>query len=214
MTGTNKYACCGVVLRHSGQVAASIAELQGAAMFDRKIRIWAVEKIAPRVTPEGDRRFRLDLRNGWHVTQDPRLLHVRIREHCMTYPSDEFAPVREGRRLALDNAPDQYFPSFYPEIYRLLHDFDVQPISRRIKYVPRTKSLSGWMVFVDFATREQADEARQLDGSLIGGRKVHFAVAKAGSASTGSAKAAASSGAAIYLGANVGLMGLVAGLIV
>jgi hypothetical protein len=34
------------------------------------------------------------------------------------------------------------------------------------------------MVFVDFATREQADEARQLDGSLIGGRKVRFAVAK------------------------------------
>jgi hypothetical protein len=178
MTGTNKYACCGVVLRHSGQVAASIAELQGAAMFDRKIRIWAVDKIAPRITPEGDRRFRLDLRNGWHATQDPRLLHVRIREHCMTYPSDVFAPLREGRRLALDNAPDQYLSGLYPEIYRLLHDFDDQSISRRIKYVPRTKNLSGWMVFVGFATREQADEARQLDGSLIGGRKVRFAVAK------------------------------------
>jgi hypothetical protein len=97
----------------------------------------------------------------------------------LTYPTELFAPVREGRWLALDNMPPQTeIKAAYDDLYGLLHGFDVLAMSGFVKYVPQSNHISGWMCYIDFATQKQAQSARRFDNSLIAGRRVRFSVTK------------------------------------
>jgi hypothetical protein len=79
---------------------------------------------------------------------------------------------------------------------------------------PDGRVQTGTSVATASLARSTSQGSRTTAAGLATSAAGQATSAGAASASTGSAKAAASSGAAIYLGANVGLMGLVAGLIV
>jgi hypothetical protein len=111
----------------------------------------------------------------------------------MAYPNDLFAPLRESRRLAIDNMPDlegsdnsanpgslafEVGRAAFEPLYSLFSSFDVAAVSRPVKYVPKNKRLSGWIVYLDLAAREDVERALLLNGRTIAGRQVIVARAK------------------------------------
>lgn len=59
----------------------------------------------------------------------PALSQARLREPLSTYPKDMFKPLRESRRIILENFPPvekmEAIASAVRTIYRLLHGFNV-----------------------------------------------------------------------------------------
>jgi hypothetical protein len=103
MTGWNSENCF-VILRDCASVAPALLELHKAPLFDRRLQMEAVEGLRSQILSK-DYQL-VDLRRGWFANDQPDLQLVRIREPLMACPNDLFAPLRESRRLAVDNMPD------------------------------------------------------------------------------------------------------------
>jgi hypothetical protein len=57
----------------------------------------------------------------------------------------------------------------------MLHKFNILSISRARQQRIRDKDLSGWVLFVDFATRQEAELALAFSGTLLVGQEVIIA---------------------------------------
>jgi hypothetical protein len=169
---------CHVILRTPGMVAQAIEELQSAPLFDGKVRLEATSE-----HPSGqmeDYSLQVDHRYGWHASKSPNPKQANIRQPSTTYPTDLFAPLRQSRRLVMDNFPPPLGPGSYCEaltgVYRLYHHLDVECVSLPHRY--KSRELSGWATHIDFATREQAELALQHRTSEMCGHKVIIAISK------------------------------------
>ncbi|KAF2830208.1 hypothetical protein CC86DRAFT_181974 [Ophiobolus disseminans] len=167
---------CHVVLRKASHATASITELRIAPLFSRRIRI---EPCALEIPPSQHRL--IDLRGGWYTSDQPSPYHAMIRPSLWIYPEDVFAPVREGRRVSLDNLPypnELWAGQVMKELYKLSHVLNVLSLSQLVQYVPKSKDLSGWVLHMDFATRAEAEATSRFTGIEIGGRRLHIAGTK------------------------------------
>jgi hypothetical protein len=67
---------------------------------------------------------------------------------------------------------------FRLELYSMLHEFNISSISQVTQQRVRGKNLSGWVLFMDFATRQEAELALAFSGTLLVGQKVIIAPSK------------------------------------
>ena len=121
------------------------------------------------------------MNRGWFASQDPSIWQANFREPLFTYPKNLFAPLRESRRMILDNLPN--FTSdtnlIYARIYELFHRFDVACCGKPVVYVPRVAYLSGWYLSIDFLKQSDAEVAKDMcDGEMILDRRLYMNVAK------------------------------------
>jgi len=169
---------CDVTLARSEDVEPAIATLNKAVVFDRRISI-------ARRTEEHhvgiDRRFRVGFQRGWFASRDPDILRARLREPLLAYPFNLFAPLRESRRVVLENLPYplKAMNLLYSNIYSLLHGYNILGSGSFFRYKPRNPKLSGWAIKLDFTTKAEADEAiLTYDGQMVGGRPVQMSISK------------------------------------
>jgi hypothetical protein len=172
MTGFNRGSCF-VLLRDPGDVSASATELHDAAVFNRRIKLRGLRDPSEELQDEEY----IDLCRGWYASPSSDVYDANMRMSLVVYPPDLFAPVREGRRVAIEDLPVA-FVEVSRDLYTLFHDFDVLSFSKFIKYVPKGNNLTGYMLFIDFATRKEAEKALKLKGALIAGRRAIFSLAK------------------------------------
>ena len=141
-----------------------------------------------------------ELRCGWYSSVSSWIMDGKFREWPVAAP-DLFCAVRESRRLCVQNMPDCCSSNTrimtYLFLYNRLHGFNVEGVSA-FKYCPSRirpyeRPLTGWMVYIDFATGEEAEIAlQQLHDLEFNGRQLVVMVAGFrdidGSINTGSAK--------------------------
>jgi hypothetical protein len=171
MTGFTEKRCH-VILPEAALIEKVMIELQNAPLFNKQIRvekITTVKYLKP--------TFRLiDLSVGWYASESPDVQHIKLREALTTYPSDIFGPLREGRRVTLDNIPGDSAPR--RRLYEIFHGLNILGINRAVKYVPIAKWMSGWVSHVDSETREEAEDALLCNGSVVVGHKIIVAPTK------------------------------------
>jgi hypothetical protein len=106
---------------------------------------------------------------------------AKLREPLWTPPKDLFAPLRESRRVVIENMPHfgRREAAPYMHLYRLLHSFDVLCCSGLARYIPKNGKISGYFIKVDFATKQDADIAMEsYDGTVICDHSTLWSVSK------------------------------------
>lgn len=158
----------------------AIKELDNAPLFDRRLKSRQFEPIV------GDSSY-INISFGWYASRSPILEHVQLRAANFKPPSDIFAPMRESRRVIVDNLPNylpvhlrqRKGPVLKDRIYAMFHSFDVLCTSRVRSYKdPRPKQRK-FLLVLDFQTPEEADMACNLhDGHLVESHELAVAVSK------------------------------------
>jgi hypothetical protein len=157
---------CEVVLADPQQATAAVIELDNASLFDRRIELDILS-----ATWEQHRAFGLE--RGWYASGNTSIWHARLREPLWSYPKDLFAPVREYRRVIVENVPyprlDNSVSVTWKCLYELLYGFDVLSCSTVQVYKPKHSKINGCSVKFDFVTREDAEVAvDSFEGCFIG----------------------------------------------
>jgi hypothetical protein len=152
-TGLSSIFAC-VILADEKAAKAATQVLNNAPLFDMRVRVEAIKMDVI----EAQKGY---LNSGWIASKDSRPEHAILRALCFQRPTNVFQPVREGRRVGLDTL--DIGSTIYPEnSYKLLHDYNVMRVAKRITYTRKPVLQRRRCVFVDFATREEADEVVQI----------------------------------------------------
>jgi hypothetical protein len=89
---------CELVLTNPEQATASLIKLDNATLFDRRVEL----DMMPETTKQ---RREFGLERDWYASNDPSISRARLREPLWSYPEDLFVPVRESRRVIVENVP-------------------------------------------------------------------------------------------------------------
>lgn len=137
-----------VVLANKKAAEAATQALNNAPLFDRRVKVSANYSDLAKYN-------RPDLAWGWTASKDSNPENVIFRAACFQRPTNIFQPIREGRRVAFDTADID--PSIKLDVfYKYLHNYNVMCIAPKVLYM---RGLARRHCnFVDFATREEADQ--------------------------------------------------------
>ena len=155
-----------VVLENREAVEGAIREVDGTALFSQKVvmgpaKVLSEEKISKHP----------DLRRGWWAS-DSNHHHAKTLGVRQEPPKDIFRPRREGRTLTMLDHGLGLPP---PGIYSLLHKYNVECISKQVKYQDARNKTEKSLHNIPFATREEAAQALHgLDGSIWKGIKIQL----------------------------------------
>jgi hypothetical protein len=91
-----------------------------------------------------------------------------------------FAPMREGRRVVIDDCPDPYLKGSGVTIllYEMLYPFNVHGL-RFTSYKPKNARLSGWLAIITFESAKDAQKVCDMyDNSEMKGRRVRVNISR------------------------------------
>ena len=164
-----------VTLSNSNMASRALEELNQAPLFDKRIRL---QQFRPK--PAKPWRYP-ELRWGWHATSHSEWRYLKQRPPAFIRPTNIFAPMRESRRVIMDNLPSdtKLGQAVLEKTYDMFHSFNVLAINDVRRYQARDARETRCMRAIDFATKEEADMAVQLhDGAIMFGYKLRIAIAK------------------------------------
>lgn len=147
------YAWAVVTLANEKAAQAATQVLNNAPLFGRRVEVRAFElNTFTSSTPY--------LHWGWAASKDSRSENVILKAHSFQRPTNIFQAVREGRRVGFDTleAPSSFTTTI---LYKLLHNYNVMCVAKKILYT-RKSVQRRCCIFVDFATREEADQVVQI----------------------------------------------------
>ena len=153
-----------VILESEHVAKAAVHHLNGAILFDRRVRLESNLQDLTRDTN------RVSVSWGWTASEDPCELNAKLREPHLQPPKDIFRPVREGRRVAVDMPENTCrLPN---ELYSLFHNYNVERMGKKVLY-KRKDGTSRTAVMIDFSTREEAEIAVKVyNKSLFKGERI------------------------------------------
>jgi hypothetical protein len=151
------------ILADKKAVEAATQVLHNAPLFDRRVSVKAAN-----FELKTDTKAYLGW--GWTASKDSNRENAVPRAPCFQRPTNIFQSVREGRRVGFDTA--DLGPTLnVDDIYKLLHNYNVMCASKPIKY--NRGLVRRHCKFVDFATREEADQVVQIfNGAKLHGLKM------------------------------------------
>ncbi|KAF2036112.1 hypothetical protein EK21DRAFT_83825 [Setomelanomma holmii] len=174
----HKTSGCHVILRDAKLTTATIAELQNAALFDRKIKL---EAVPVEWTTDANNSNVINVRSGWHATKSRDLRHATIRSSPVHYPEDLFSPQREGRRVRFDNILNRNSyrgtsGHILQDLYIRLHDLNVLADQTTAKKITGLENVRMDDVFarlittrwIEMATRQLAPNFEYMQEELFG----------------------------------------------
>lgn len=145
--GLNYSKAC-VILANEKAAEAATQALNNAPLFYRRVKVSAYDSGSAMYS----KRI---LTWGWTASKDSNPENVNLRAGCFQRPTNIFQPIREGRRVAFDTVA--IYPPITPDVfYKYLHNYNVMCLAPKVLYM---RGLV-WRQcnFVDFATREEAEE--------------------------------------------------------
>jgi hypothetical protein len=152
-----------VILADKKAAEAAMQVLHNAPLFDRRVRLFAAK-----AELKADTKAYLGW--GWTASKDSNRDNAVPRAPCFQRPTNIFQSIREGRQVGFDTV-DPGLTANLDDIYKLLHNYDVMCLSKPIRYNRRL--VRRCCKFVDFATREEADQAVQtFNGAKWDGLKM------------------------------------------
>jgi len=154
-----------VVLENKEAVEAAIRELDGTALFSRRVFMRPVQELS---------KVRLQefphLNWGWWASDSNNYRHVKTLGVRLEPAKDIFLPRREGRTLSMLTSADALEPK---GVYSLLHKYNVECLSKEVKFHHGGTKRQESTTQITFATREEADAVMHgLDGFVWKGIKL------------------------------------------
>jgi hypothetical protein len=94
-----------------------------------------------------------------------------------------FAPMREGRRIGLDNLPGSEITGVNMGIRKsmceMLHSFNVLAFEAPKKYNPRHTNMSGWFGVLDLPNAKDAQTVcNMFDKTMLDGQTIRVSVSR------------------------------------
>jgi hypothetical protein len=163
------------VLVDPAQAEQAMSLLNHAPLFNGILELGVVLDTLPEVP------YVWGHNRGWYASKNPSIWQAKLREPLWTPPKDLFAPLRESRRVVIENMPHFEWREATPYryLYRLLHSFDVLCCSGLARYIPKSGNISGCFMKVDFATKQDADIAiDSFDQTIICDHTTLWSVSK------------------------------------